>query len=149
MCCPAFPLQCWGPCKQRSASLQTFQLSCLSQCCCHWQDWCVCCLFLRHYCQVSMTQDKRAGIYLWHQKTLLMWGPQDVLEMWCRDTVILHKLSLSPTGITSSGSAATLLDLDCFPTGPLMWLHIPSTMGLGGFINLGTVPDMSCLSASI
>lgn len=61
--------------------------------------------------------------------------------------VVLHKLSLSPAGIISSGSASTLLDLGCFPTGPLKCLHIvlPSTLGLGGFISLGILPDMSCL----
>lgn len=54
--------------------------------CCHQGDWCMRHLSPRHYCQVSMTQDKGAGIYLRQRRAPLMWGPQDVLEMRCRDT---------------------------------------------------------------
>lgn len=109
------------------------------------------CLSLRHFCQVSMTQDKGAGIDLREWKALLMWGPQGVGNVMQGHPVILHKLSLSPAEIISSGSASTLLDLGCFPRGPLkrLCIALPSNLGLGGFISSGTMPDMSCLSESV
>lgn len=115
--------------------------------CCHWEDWCMSRLSPRHYCHVSMTQDKGTGIYL---RPVHMGPTGRAGNAMQGHPVILQKLGLIPAGIINSGSASTLLDLGCFPTGPLKCLHIapPSTLLLGGFISLGTVPDMSCLSAS-
>lgn len=53
----------------------------LLTCCFHQEDWCMSPVSLRHYSQVSMTQDKGAGVYLRQQKAPLMGGPQDVLEV--------------------------------------------------------------------
>lgn len=84
MCCPASPSLRWGPCQQRSVSLQTFPPSRLA-CCYHWEDWCMRPLSQRRCCQVSVTQEKGAGIDLGERKAPLTWGPWDARGTRCRD----------------------------------------------------------------
>lgn len=113
--------------------------------CCHQEDWCMRHLSPRHYCQVSMTQDKGAGIYLRQRRAPLMWGPQDVLEMQCRDT----QTFCTSSAWVQQGLLALAQHQPCWTwaasqTGPLKCLHIvlPSSWGLRGFISLGILPDM-------